>query len=167
MRKRTLHPFGAPTQECQTARPADASTIRVNQRLRIRHASPALRATVRLGEIGADPEGVQVNQRAVAVVALVGDQFLEAARGACAFQLIGGVHDGVEDAARVADVGTLDGHRDHRAAVGIRAVRIDIPLVCARVVVAPTRPVGPWRRAIGRVADDVSHADDAPPAATL
>ena len=57
--------------------PAEATAIRVDEGWRLRQIAPAAAAAIRFGDVQAHVERVQVDERAVAVIALVGDQLIK------------------------------------------------------------------------------------------
>ena len=74
VRERPLHVLPASTQPPLTAPAAHPPPIAVHGPLRVRGRRPLAPAPIRLRDVGPDPDGVQIDQGLIAVIALVGDE---------------------------------------------------------------------------------------------
>jgi hypothetical protein len=77
MRTRSLEQFPASAEEAFTAIPVDASSIRVDRVSFGFLVRPRLRSAIRFANVGANLQRLQIVHRAAAVIALVGDDFLD------------------------------------------------------------------------------------------
>ena len=79
-----LDVLAAAPHEPLAARAAHASAIVVDGALRLRHLRPVASAALRLGDVGPDRDGGEVDHRLVAVIPLIGDDLGQRRRVALA-----------------------------------------------------------------------------------
>src|SRR5688572_9059404 len=73
MRERTFDPLATLAHQSASAWPAQAPTITIDGRLRLRLLRPVASPPVRLGDVGPDADGLEVHHRLIAVIPLVPD----------------------------------------------------------------------------------------------
>ena len=74
VRERPLHVLPAPPQPPLPAPAAHPPPIAVHGPLRVGGCRPLAPASIRLRDVGPDPDGVQIEQGLIAVIALIGDE---------------------------------------------------------------------------------------------
>ena len=93
MRKRSFQPFAAQPEEPLTARAANAPSIAVHSVACVGVLLPIPSSPIGFGDIAAHAHGLEIYERVIAVIALVGDDLLEAIGvGPHRLDLLGGVN---------------------------------------------------------------------------
>jgi hypothetical protein len=124
---RSLEQFTSLPKEAFAAFAADAPSIRIDRVAFGVLLDPRLRPAIRLADIGANRQRLQIVHRRSTVVALVGDDFLDhrdrvIGDGSGRFELLGGFGQRLLDRRRVTLVGALHGHDDNRTRLEIDGV---------------------------------------------
>ena len=127
------HPLqGTPT------RASNPSAVGVHRVARRRLRRPAAPAAVRLGNVGAEVEGRQIDEHPIAVVPLIGDHLVDdrglaVGDGRHRFEILSRGGDRAGDRGRIALIGTLDGDTHNGACASripnsLGESRIEAPL---------------------------------------
>ncbi|HJU42828.1 MAG TPA: hypothetical protein VJ691_08430, partial [Vicinamibacterales bacterium] len=120
MGKGAFQALAAQAQQPQSAWAADASTIAVHGVAGGRILLPVPPSTIRFGDVTADAHRLEIDQRLVAVIALVADDVFDALfvwpHG---LDLLGGLNQRLDAGRRVALVGILHGDADDCASLQI------------------------------------------------
>src|SRR5436309_189294 len=80
MREGAFDPLAALPHQAAPAWPAQAPTIAIDGRPRVRFFRPMASPSVRLGNVGADADGLEVDHRLIAVISLVADDLFKGLR---------------------------------------------------------------------------------------
>ena len=93
MRKRAFDPFAALAHQAAAAAAPHPATIAIHRRLGLGSLRPITSPPVRLGHVGPDAHGVQVDQGLIAVIPLITDDLVQSLRivnvGLRVFDLLG------------------------------------------------------------------------------
>ena len=123
MRKRAFDPFAALAHQAAAASSPHPATIAIHRRPGLGILRPITSPPVRLGHVGPDTHGVQVDQGLIAVIPLIIDDLFQRLPivnvGLRVFDLLGRGDGGLDDRRGVADIGTLQCHRDNRAGLHV------------------------------------------------
>src|SRR5918996_4719820 len=113
----------AQAQQPPSAWAADAPTIAVHGVAGGRIVLPVPPSTIRFGDVTADAHRLEIDQRLVAVIALVADDVFDALPvGPHGLDLLGGLNQRLDARRRVALVGVLHSDADDRAGLQINRV---------------------------------------------
>jgi hypothetical protein len=139
MRVRSFQPLAPAALQHPATPAADAPSIRVHRVTRGRIPRPSAPAAVRFRDVGAEVERGEIDEHLIAVIPLVGDDFLNhhgviVRRRGDRFQILGRCGDRVRDRGGVALIGALHGHADDRAGLQIHRVLRLVREVCATVL---------------------------------
>ena len=121
MRKRAFDPFAALAHQAAAAAAPHPATIARHRRLGLGSLRPITSPPVRLGHVGPDAHGVQVDQGLIAVIPLITDDLVQSLRTstlACASSTCDG-DGGLDDRRGVADISAVQCHRDNRTGLHV------------------------------------------------
>src|SRR4029453_13929288 len=111
MREGAFQTFTAEAQQALAASAANAPAIAIDRVARLGVLRPIPAAPIRLREVGADAPGLELDERVVAVIALVADHLLETVPlGQHRLDLFGGLNQRLSTGRRIPFIGILDGH---------------------------------------------------------
>ena len=138
MRKRAFDPFAALAHQAAAASSPHPATIARHRRPGLGILRPITSPPVRLGHVGPDTPGVQVDQGLIAVIPLITDDLFQRLPivnvGLRVFDLLGRGDGGLDDRRGVADIGPLPCHRDNRAGLQCRRhARLCAPDACGHL----------------------------------
>ena len=152
VRERTLDALATSAHQALAAGAPNAPTIRIDGRLGLPRLGPIAAASIRLGDIRPDADGLQIHHDLITVIALVRDQRGERLGvvhlGLRILDLVSGGDRRVANGRRIPRVCALHGHRDDRAGVEVHGM-FDL--------------VGQMRAAVFHLGDLRIRIDGAPP----
>ena len=123
MRKRAFDPCAALAHQAAAASSPHPATIAIHRRPGLGILRPITSPPVRLGHVGPDTPGVQVDQGLIAVIPLITDDLFQRLPivnvGLRVFDLLGRGDGGLDDRRGVADIGPWPCHRDNRAGLHV------------------------------------------------
>ena len=126
VRERTLDALATSAHQALAAGAPNAPTIRIDGRLGLPRLGPIAAASIRLGDIRPDADGLQIHHDLITVIALVRDQRGERLGvvhlGLRIFDLVSGGDRRVANGRRIPRVCALHGHRDDRAGVEVHGM---------------------------------------------
>jgi hypothetical protein len=122
MREGSFRALTAKPQQTQAACAANAPTIAVHRSARLGMVLPVPSSAIGFRDVAADAHGFEIDERLIAVIALVADDFDTVSVGLYRLDLLGRFNQCLAARRRVSLIGILHGDADDRARLEIDRV---------------------------------------------